>query len=383
MRDRFEPMNRHALWKDVPSVDWNSWTWQQQNRVRTVEELEKLFVLSESERSAVAATLDEFRMAITPYYASLIDPMREDCPIRMQAVPVAKEMEVLPSEYVDPLGEDPRMPVPGLIHKYPDRALLYATHHCPVYCRHCTRKRIVSNPETAPPWSQLQAAFDYIRRTPEIRDVLVSGGDPLSLSDERLEAIFRELRSIPHVEILRLSTRNLVTLPQRVTPNLVRRLRPYLPIYVQTHFNHPRECTQEAYDAAALFADAGFVINNQMVLLKDLNDRVEIVQDLNFKLLQMRIQPYYIHHCDMAQGIGHFRTKIDDGIALLEKLRGWNSGLAIPHYVVDLSPGGGKVALVPNYVEHREGGQWTFRNYRGEKYHLEEPAEASRLTPVE
>jgi lysine 2,3-aminomutase len=302
-----------------------------------------------------------------------MDPEDPRCPIRLQAVPTMGELSLTPSDRADPLAEERDMPVPGITHRYPDRVLFYTSHNCPVYCRHCTRKRKVSDPTTAAAKKQIDDGLDYIALHPEIRDVVISGGDPLSLSDERLDYVLGRLRAIPHVEIFRLGTRNLVTLPQRVTDDFVYMLRQHHPVFVNTHFNHPKECTAEAYDAARRLADAGCVIGNQMVLLRGVNDDPETVKELNHKLLMMRIRPYYIYQCDLAQGIAHFRTPIETGIRIIEALRGHTSGLAVPHFVVDAPDGGGKIPVQPEYIVGREGKRWTFRNYAGKTYTYEEP----------
>jgi lysine 2,3-aminomutase len=325
------------------------------------------------ERRAAVETESEFRMSITPYYAALMDPDDPSCPIRLQSVPTMGEMQIAPADLEDPLAEERDMPVRGITHRYPDRVLFYTTHNCPVYCRHCTRKRKVADPTSAAAKKQIEDGLAYIASHPEIRDVVISGGDPLSLSDERLDYILGRLRAIPHVEIFRLGTRNLVTLPQRVTDDFVYMLRRHHPVYVNTHFNHPRECTAEAFEAARKLADAGCIIGNQMVLLKGVNDDPRTVIELNHKLLMMRIRPYYIYQCDLAKGISHFRTPIETGIRIMEALRGHTSGLAVPHFVVDAPQGGGKIPVSPEYVLHREGKRWTFRNYAGKTYTYDEP----------
>jgi lysine 2,3-aminomutase len=264
------------------------------------------------------------------------------------------------------------MPVPGITHRYPDRVLFYTTHNCPVYCRHCLRKRKVSDPVSAAPKNQLDLGVRYIAEHPEVRDVLVSGGDPLTFSDDRLSALLLALRRIPHVEIIRIATRNPVTLPQRVTPELAAVLRGLAPIYVHTHFNHLRECTPEAEQALTLLADAGCVLNNQMVLLRGVNEDPQMVKRMNQWLLARRCQPYYIFQCDAAQGISHFRTPIASGLKIIDNLRGWTSGMAVPQYVVDLPGGGGKVPLLPERAIERDGKRWTFENYRGQRFLYEE-----------
>ncbi len=369
---RFPPGPR-SIWKGVSESLWNDWHWQQRERVTRVAQLEKVIRLTPDERRAAIESQSEFRMSITPYYAALMDPEDPTCPIRLQAVPTMDELNIAAADLEDPLAEERDMPVPGVTHRYPDRVLFYTTHNCPVYCRHCTRKRKVADPSSAAAKRQVDLGLDYIARHPEIRDVVISGGDPLSLSDERLDSILGRLRAMPHIEIFRLGTRNLVTLPQRITHDLVAMLRRHQPVYVNTHFNHPKECTAEAFEAARRLADAGCVIGNQMVLLKGVNDDPKIVMELNHKLLLMRIRPYYIYQCDLARGISHFRTPVETGIRIIEALRGHTSGLAVPHFVVDAPHGGGKIPLSPDYVIRHEGKTWVFRNYAGGEYTYEEP----------
>jgi lysine 2,3-aminomutase len=302
-----------------------------------------------------------------------MDPEDPNCPIRLQSVPTGGELTIAPADLDDPLAEERDMPVPGITHRYPDRVLFYTTHNCPVYCRHCTRKRKVSDPTSAAAKKQIEESLAYIAAHPEIRDVVISGGDPLSLSDDRLDHILGRLRAIPHVEIFRLGTRNLVTLPQRVTDDFTYMLRRHHPVYVNTHFNHPKECTAEAFDAARRLADAGCVIGNQMVLLKGVNDDPAVVKELNHKLLLMRIRPYYIYQCDLAKGISHFRTPVETGVRIVEALRGHTSGLAVPHFVVDAPSGGGKIPVNPDYVVSHDGKRWVLRNYAGKTYEYFEP----------
>jgi lysine 2,3-aminomutase len=369
---RFPPGPR-SIWEEVPDASWNDWHWQQRERVTTLAQLERVVQVTPEERRAAVETESEFHMGITPYYAALMDPDDPTCPIRLQSVPTMGEMQIAPADLEDPLAEERDMPVRGVTHRYPDRVLFYITHNCPVYCRHCTRKRKVADPTSAAAKRQIEDGLAYIAAHAEIRDVVVSGGDPLSLSDERLDYILGRLRAIPHVEIFRLGTRNLVTLPQRITDDFVYMLRRHHPVYVNTHFNHPKECTAEAFEAARRLADAGCVIGNQMVLLKGVNDDPRTVMELNHRLLMMRIRPYYIYQCDLSKGISHFRTPIETGIRIVEALRGHTSGLAVPHYVVDAPQGGGKIPVSPEYVVSRDGKRWTFRNYAGKTYTYEEP----------
>jgi len=362
-----------SAWKDVPDAQWNDWHWQQRERVTTLVQLEKVIRLTDDERRAVVEADAQFHMGITPYYAALMDPEDPYCPVRMQSVPTMGELFASPADLEDPLAEDRDMPVPGLTHRYPDRVLFYVTHNCPVYCRHCTRKRKVADPTSAAAKKQVEDGLSYIEGHPEIRDVVISGGDPLSLSDERLDYILGRLRAIPHVEMFRLGTRNLVTLPQRVTGDFVHMLRKHQPVYVNTHFNHPKECTAETFEAARRLADAGCALGNQMVLLKGVNDDPRTVLDLNHKLLLMRIRPYYIYQCDLARGISHFRTPIETGRKIIRALRGHTSGLAVPHFVVDAPEGGGKIPVNPDYVVRHDGKRWVFRNYAGKEFTYYEP----------
>jgi lysine 2,3-aminomutase len=372
VRSRFKPGPR-GMWKDVPDALWNDWHWQQRERVTRLQQLEQVLRVTEDERRAAIETEAEFQMGITPYYAALMDPDDPRCPIRLQSVPKMEETYVSAVDLEDPLAEERDMPTPGITHRYPDRVLFYTTHNCPVYCRHCTRKRKVADPTSAAAKRQIEDSLAYIEKHTEIRDVVISGGDPLSLSDERLDYILGRLRAIPHIEIFRLGTRNLVTLPQRVTDDFVRMLREHHPVFVNTHFNHPKECTAEAFEAARRIADAGCPIGNQMVLLKGVNDDPAVVKELNHKLLLMRIRPYYIYQCDLAKGISHFRTPIDTGIAIIESLRGHTSGLAVPQFVVDAPNGGGKIPVNPNYVVRRDGKRWVLRNFAGKEYEYLEP----------
>jgi lysine 2,3-aminomutase len=357
---------RHPRWAATPDEQWSDWRWQMRSRVTTLAELEGLIDLTADERAGIVARADAFPFAITPYYLSLMQG--PGCPVRRQAVPHLDETIVTPWDLVDPLAEEEHSPVPGLSHRYPDRALLYVTHNCPVYCRHCTRQRKVGDATSAPARDALAAALDYVRRTPAIKDVLISGGDPLSLSDARLVEIAAELRSIPSVEILRLCTRNPVTLPQRITPELLTALRPLHPIFVNTHFNHPRECTPEAALALNRLADAGFAVGNQMVLLRGINDDAATVEALNRWLLRQRCRPYYILQCDPVGGTAHLRTPVQAGVDILDALRGRVSGLGVPQLVVDLPGGGGKVTLVPERLVRREGARMVFRNGQGREF---------------
>lgn len=370
--DRF-PNAPRSIWSNAEEKDWNNWIWQQQQRVRNLEMLEKVVKVTDDERRAYDGSVEMFNMSITPYYAALMDPEDPNCPIRLQAVPKGGELKINPEDMEDPLAEERDMPVPGVTHRYPDRVLFYTTHNCAMYCRFCTRKRKVSDPGSAAQKKQLDDALDYIRNHPEIRDVVISGGDPLSNSDERLDYILGSLRSMPHIEMFRLGTRNLVTLPQRITDDFIYMLRKHHPVFVNTHFNHPKECTREAYDACRRLADAGVPISNQMVLLKGVNDDPKIVKELNHKLLMMRVRPYYIYQCDLSQGISHFRTPIEKGLEIIENLRGWTSGLAVPHLVIDAPGGGGKIPILPQYFLGKDGKKVKLRNFRKQEFTYIEP----------
>jgi len=354
---------RHPHWAAVADAQWSDWRWQMRNRVTTLAELEGLIALTDEERAGIEARGPVFPFAITPYYLSLI--RGPGCPIRRQAVPHSDELITTPWDMADPLAEEEHSPVAIVSHRYPDRALIYATHNCPVYCRHCTRQRKVGDASSAPDRAMLAAGLDYIRRTPAIKDVLISGGDPLSLADGKLTEMVAELRAIDSVEVIRLCTRNPVTLPQRITDELLTLLRPYHPLYVSTHFNHPAECTPEAAQALNRLADAGFVVSNQMVLLRGINDDAATVETLNRWLLRQRCRPYYILQCDPVGGTAHLRTPVRVGLQILDQLRGRVSGLGIPQLVVDLPGGGGKVTLVPDRLVRRDGAALVFRNAEG------------------
>ncbi|MDI7266796.1 MAG: lysine 2,3-aminomutase [Myxococcota bacterium] len=357
--------NEIPLWKDVTPDEWFDWRWQIRNRITTVEALAHVVPLSPQEEDGIRACLRRFRMAITPYYAGLIDPEDPLCPIRAQAVPTARELEIVAGDMEDPLAEDANSPVPGLTHRYPDRALLLLTTRCSMYCRHCTRRRLVGDEDQNIDEAQLDAALDYIARTKEVRDVVISGGDPLTYSDEKIESVVARIREIPHVEIVRLGTRMPVVLPMRITDDLCRRLRRYHPIYLNTHFNHAVEMTAEAREACERLADHGFPIQNQSVLLRGVNDCPHVMKQLVHEMLKARVKPYYIFQCDMSRGIGHFRTPISQGIGIIEALRGHTSGMAVPTYVVDCPGGAGKVPVGPVYHLSSAPDGAVLRNFEG------------------
>jgi len=363
----YDPVDYHSvpLFQDVTEEQWNDWHWQIRNAIRDVETLEKVIPLSEEERAHLQQCLQKFTMEITPYYASLMDRQDRDCPVRMQAVPRLMELHDEPSDLSDPLHEDVDSPVPGLTHRYPDRVLLLVTNMCSMNCRHCTRRRLVGEQYSHMSDEHIQGAIDYIARTPQVRDVLISGGDPLVLSDGRLESILQRLRAIEHVEIIRLGTRTPVVMPQRITEELASMLKKYHPIYVNVHFNHPKEITQEARKACAILADAGIPLGNQSVLLRGINDDPVVMKKLVHKLLAVRVRPYYIYQCDLSLGISHFRTSVSKGIEIIENLRGHTTGMAVPTFVVDAPGGGGKIPVMPNYLISMGDDRAILRNFEG------------------
>lgn len=364
---KYNPVDYRSidLFKDVTPEQWNDWRWQIRNGIRDIETLEKVIPLTDTEREHLRKCLGKFTMEITPYYAALMDRNDPDCPVRMQSVPRLLELHDDPSDLADPLHEDVDSPVPGLTHRYPDRVLLLVTNICSMNCRHCTRRRFVGDTDVDMPEENIAKAIEYIRKTKTVRDVLISGGDPLVLGDEQLESILSRLRAIDHVEIIRIGTRTPVVMPQRITDSLVNMLKKYHPVYVNTHFNHAKEITKEAREACARLADAGVQLGNQSVLLRGLNDSPEVMKQLVHKLLTIRVRPYYIYQCDLSLGISHFRTSVDKGIEIIEALRGHTTGLAVPTFVVDAPGGGGKIPVMPNYVITRGENKVVLRNYEG------------------
>ncbi len=354
------------LWKNVSDEQWDDWHWQVKNRIDNVEDLKKVVNLTREEEEGIQKSLEILRMGITPYYASLMDPNDPECPVRKQAVPTLYETYKSDADMDDPLHEDEDSPVPGLTHRYPDRVLLLITDMCSMYCRHCTRRRFAGQKDDDMlPIERIDAAIEYIRKTPVVRDVLLSGGDCLLVSDERLEYIIKKLREIPHVEIVRLGSRTPVVLPQRITPELVNMMKKYHPIWLNTHFNHSKEMTPEAEKALTLLADAGIPLGNQSVLLRGINDCVHIMRELMHKLVRNRVRPYYIYQCDLSVGIEHFRTPVSKGIEIIEGLRGHTSGYAVPTFVVDAPGGGGKTPVMPQYVISQSPGKVVLRNFEG------------------
>ena len=389
----FPIAHRHPQWQHISSDQWNDWHWQLSNRLTKIEHLQQLMgrFLSEEELAAYQNTSSQFMMSLTPYYASLMNMSNPQDPIRVQAIPQPGETLVLQDELSDPLGEESHMPVPGLTHRYPDRVLLYCTHNCPVYCRHCTRKRKVSHPSTSASTLQIEQGIAYIREHPEIRDVVISGGDPLSLSDERLFALLKNLQDIPHMQMMRLGTRNPVTLPQRITKEFATHLKKLnsrrfekgllKPIFISTHFNHPNEVTDEAAEACFRLANAGSPLGNQMVLLRGVNDNITTVRELYKLLIRMRVKPYYLYLCDPVPGTGHFRTSVETGLEIIDGLRGHTSGYLTPQLAIDAPGAGGKI-LIPNGIVGRHVTPhytiWKLINSQQEIFYYAAPSDHSK-----
>jgi lysine 2,3-aminomutase len=373
-----KPLARH----EVLARDWNDWRWQLRNMLTGAADLERVIELSPAEREGLAASAGMFRVGLTPYYASLMDRHEPSCPIRMQAIPSPRELDFAPAELRDPLGEDTHNPVPAIFHKYPDRCLLLAVDRCAIYCRHCNRRRLVGgdDPTTS---AELDEAIDYIARTRRIRDVLISGGDPLLLSTRKLGSILSRLRAIDHVEIIRAGTRIPVVLPQRIDDELCAMLRAHQPFFINTHYNHPKEITPEAREACARLIDHGVPVGNQAVLLRGINSSVRCLRKLMRELLKMRVRPYYLFQGDTVLGTDHLRTPVAEAERLLDGMRGWMSGMAIPHLVLDAPGGGGKIPIGPSYVLERGEAEIKLRNYRGLIVRYPEPRERDCRVPYD
>jgi lysine 2,3-aminomutase len=371
--------SEHTLWfrkiyyPDASDQDWNSWAWQLGHSISSWDQLGRFIRLSPEELQS-AEQKKKLPIRITPYYASLIDPEDPHQPIRRTMIPVYDELVLAPEEMADPLGEETQSPVPQLVHRYPDRVLFLTTGMCAAYCRYCTRSHMVSKKEkvhaTLAAWD---TALDYIRMHPEIRDVLLSGGDPLTLSDARLEYLLSRLRAIPHVEIIRIGTKVPVVLPQRITSSLVGMLKKFHPLFMSIHFTHPEEVTPEVVSACNMLADAGIPLGSQTVLMKGINDQVDIMKNLYHLLLKMRVRPYYLYQCDPIPGSAHFRTPVEKGLEIIRGLRGFTSGYAIPHLVIDAPGGGGKIPILPNYIDERNEDGYVLSNYLGKSYLYREP----------
>lgn len=375
----FRPSGR-GPWKDVSESDWNDWKWQLKNRITRVEQLEKVMPgLTAEERAGAILCSTKLAMAITPHYFNLIDQEDENCPIRRQVIPRLEETGTAPWEMSDPCGEDSHSPVPGLVHRYPDRVLFLVTDRCAAYCRYCTRSRLVSNASGYDFHPEFDRQIGYIASHPEIRDVLLSGGDPLLFSDEKLEYLLHRLRSIKHIEFLRIGTRIPIFLPQRITPELCAMLKQFHPLFMSVHSNHPRELTTEVREALGRLADAGVPLGNQSVLLRHVNDDPVVMKALVQKLLMCRVRPYYVYQCDLIAGSAHLRTSVRRGLEIMQQLRGHTTGYAVPQYVIDAPGGGGKVPVNPNYVLSRNHDRVVIRNFEGRVFEYPEARDGTPL----
>ncbi|MEW6427131.1 MAG: lysine 2,3-aminomutase [Thermodesulfobacteriota bacterium] len=353
---------------DATASQWEDWRWHLRHSIRSLDTLERLLAVEfpAERRQALARTVDRFPMAITPYYFSLINRYDfETDPVFRQSVPDPDELSIGRFDCSDPLSEDKDSPVPGITHRYPDRVLFHVSNLCSMYCRHCTRKRKVGDVDSVPDKQTLRAGIAYIRNTPAVRDVLLSGGDPFLLGDDMIDWLLGELAAIPHVEVIRIGTRTPVVLPQRITDELVAILRRHHPLWINTHFNHPRELTPRAAGALAKLADAGIPLGNQSVLLAGVNDCPRIMKSLVHQLVRNRVRPYYLYQCDLSEGLSHFRTPVGKGIEIIENLIGHTSGFSVPTYVIDAPGGGGKIPVMPNYLISWSTNKVVLRNYEG------------------
>ena len=355
-------------WASVPAEQWGDWKWQLRNRLTRLEDLEERMELTREEREGCLFARNKLSLAITPYFFNLIDRKDPECPIRRQVIPRAGEMTVSPEELLDPVGEEGSMAVDGLVHRYPDRCLFLVTNVCAAYCRYCTRSRLVSGAQGYDFHPNYENALKYIEEHTEIRDVLLSGGDPLLLSDKKLDQLLGRLRAIPHVEFIRIGSRVPVFLPQRITPELQEVLRRHGPVWMSIHVNHPRECTEELYEATEKLSYAGVPLGNQSVLLRGVNDNLEVMASLVHRLLMMRVRPYYLYQCDLITGSRHLRADVRKGIEIIRGLRGYTTGYAIPQFVIDAPGGGGKVPINPEYVQEITDTEVVMRNFEGREF---------------
>jgi lysine 2,3-aminomutase len=358
-----------GLWQHVSKTDWQDWGWQLKNRLTSLAQLEQYMELTPAERAGCRFADQKLALAVTPYFFNLIDRNDPECPIRRQVIPRGEEMVTSAEEMLDSLDEDRHSPVPGLVHRYPDRVLFLVTDRCAAYCRYCTRSRLVSNAQDYNFHPEYEQGLRYIESHPEVRDVLLSGGDPLLLSDHKLDHLLGRLRAIKHVEFIRIGSRIPVFLPQRITPGLCEIFRKHGPIWMSIHVNHPRECTAELRDACERLALAGMPLGNQSVLLRGVNDDAEVMQALVHRLLRMRVRPYYLYQLDLITGSSHFKVDVSKGLEIIQALRGHTTGYAVPQYVIDAPGGGGKVPINPNYVEKITDTEIVLRNYEGEIFH--------------
>ena len=376
-----------GFWSDVPDKDWNSWQWQLRNRISSLAQLQRLMpTLTPEEYAGTQLANTKLALGITPFFFNLIDPADENCPIRRQVVPRIEETHTASWEMLDPCGEDSHSPVPGLVHRYPDRVLFLVTDRCASYCRYCTRSRLVSNATGYDFHPDFNRQLEYIRRTPAIRDVLLSGGDPLLFSDEKLEYLLAQLRAIRHVEFIRIGSRIPIFLPQRITPDLCAMLKKFHPLFMSVHSNHPRELTTEVREGLERLADAGIPLGNQSVLLRGVNDDVTVMRALVHKLLMCRVKPYYLYQCDLIAGSAHLRSNVRKGLAIMKALRGHTTGYAVPQFVIDAPGGGGKVPINPEYVLSHNADRIVFRNFEGKVFEYPEGADGTPFrfdTPAE
>ena len=359
--------------ENIDDSKWNNFRWQLQNRVTNLSQLENHLNLSNKERNGVILSGNKLSLSITPHFFNLIEANNPDCPIRKQVIPTVDEISVSSEEMSDPCGEDSHMPVPGLVHRYPDRVLFLLTDRCASYCRYCTRSRVVSGAGENNLKTNFEDAFQYLENNKSIRDVLFSGGDPLLYADNKLEKIIKRIRNIKHIEFIRIGTRIPIFLPQRITPNLCNMLKKYHPLWMSVHTNHPKELTSEVKQALEMLADSGIPLGNQSVLLKGVNDDISTMKSLVHKLLQCRVRPYYLYQCDLIEGSSHLRTSASKGIEIIEGLRGHTSGYAVPQFVIDAPGGGGKIPINPEYVVEKNSKQLKIRNYEGKSFIYPEP----------
>lgn len=369
-----------GLWKNVPEADWKNWVWQLHNRIQSIEQLKELIQLTHEEEEGCSFAKQKLLVGITPHYFNLIDRSDPDCPIRKQVIPRSGEMFIAPEESLDPIGEEKTMPVRGLVHRYPDRVLFLVTSFCASYCRYCTRSRLVSNAQSYDFHPDFENAIHYIEKNPQIRDVLISGGDPLMLPDRKLSSLLSRLRAIPHVEFIRIGSRIPVFMPQRITPELCNVLKEHGPIWMSIHVNHPKECTIELKEACAKLSMSNVILGNQSVLLKGVNDHADILRSLSHRLLQMGVRPYYLYQCDLITGSAHFRTDALKGLELIQELRGHTTGYAIPQFVIDAPGGGGKIFLHPETIVEIMENKIVLRNFKGFEYCY--PAKASAISEL-
>ncbi|HUD83392.1 MAG TPA: KamA family radical SAM protein [Candidatus Saccharimonadales bacterium] len=372
-----------GFWSDVTDANWNDWRWQLKNRITSLQQLQRFLpTLTPKEHAGTLLANQKLALAITPYFFNLIGAGDENCPIRRQVVPRIEETHTAPWEMSDPCSEDAHSPVPGLVHRYPDRVLFLVTDRCASYCRYCTRSRMVSNATGYDFHPEFERQIEYVREHKAVRDVLLSGGDPLLLSDDKLEYLLSRLRAIPHVEFLRIGTRIPIFLPQRITPELCVMLRKYHPLFISIHSNHPRELTTEVRDALGRLADAGIPLGNQTVLLRHVNDDSVVMRALLQKLLMCRVKPYYLYQCDLITGSAHLRASVRKGLEIMENLRGHTTGYAVPQYVIDAPGGGGKVPINPEYVLSRNADRVVIRNFEGRIFEYPEAADGTPLAPA-